>query len=176
MRFHHFFSLPLLAVARKYGFTEIQHIGGVKAAYHDFARFRPLAVLYRYLLLIDTFIATMVNVYPRLALGRTVVCDRFVYDTLVDLMVSTGDSGIPDYFTTKLLLSLAADSRTVVMMVDQQGLRRRRQDLSHDRNLELKVQLYNAFSIRFGLPILWADGSVIDVHNALLNILDSGSD
>jgi len=173
MRFHHIFSLPLLALARKCGLTEVQHYARGKASYHHFDRVKPMAIAYRYLLLVDTFIAVMVKIFPRLALGRTVICDRFVYDTLVDLMLSTSDRNVPDYITTRLLLSLASNSKTVVMMDDQTRLRARRENVRLDRNLASKIELYNALSARFGLPILSAEGSILDVHRALLKILDS---
>jgi len=175
MRFHHILSLPLLALARRSGLTEIQrYTNGRKAVYHNFGRVKPFAMAYRWLLLVDTLIAIMIKVYPKVALGSTVVCDRFVYDTLVDLIISTNDTKVLRYFTTRLFLSLASKSKAVVMIADPEALKARREDVLHDRNLNLRMELYKSLSIRFGLPVVWASGSICEVHDVLLKTLGLG--
>jgi len=173
MRFHHVFSLPLLALARLLGLTEVQQLScGGTVTYHHFSRVKPVEIAYGYLLLLDTMLASSLKVYVRLTMGKTVVCDRFTYDTLVDLMISTDKHVIVNSFITKCFLSLATRAIAIILIATPQTLRDRRKDVQEDRYLDLKVELYNTLSKRCKIPVLNGQGSIPEVHSSILRILD----
>ena len=173
MRFHHMFSLPLLGLARLLGLTEVQRLtSGGTASNHHFNRVRPVAVAYACSLLFDTMIASSVKVYLRLALGKTVICDRFIYDTLVDLMISTEQRDLVNSFVTRCFLLLAAQAIAVMMMATPQTLRRRREDIREDRYLEWKIELYSILSKKCGIPIIYSDGPVQQVHLSIIRAVN----
>jgi len=97
-------------------------------------------------------------------MGTFVICDRFVYDTLVDLMVSTRNSKLLGSFVAKLFLSLASRAVAIMLIGSPDTLRSRRIEILEDNDLELKVDLYNFLSFRCRIPIIDADRSFADVH------------
>jgi len=173
MRFHHVFSLPLLALARLLGLTEVQHLtSGGTASNHHFNRVRPVAIAYAGLLLLDTMVATGVKVCLRLAMGKTVICDRFTYDTLVDLMISTEKRDVANSFVTRCFLLLATRAIAVIIMATPQALRLRREDIREDRYLDWKIELYSILSKKCEIPVIYSDGSVQQVHLAIIRAVD----
>ena len=174
MRFHHFFSLPVLLIARIMRLSEtVSSAPDVAMSYHNFYRSRSISVLYRCTLLIDTVIFTIIKVYIPLFVGKYVmICDRFVYDTLVDLMISTGDTGVLQSTTGTLMLNLVPqNAKTIILMADEETLRHRRRDLMHDRNLHQKIMYYQKMHESHGIPIINTSMSVRDVHDRILQEL-----
>jgi len=173
MRFHHVFSLPLLALARLLGLTELQQLSsGRTASYHHFDRVKPVAVAYGCLLFFDTVLVSRLKVGLRLVMGKTVICDRFTYDTLVDFMISTDKHDITDSFIARCFLSLAAHAIAVILMATPPTLRGRRKDVQEDRYLEWKIELYSDLSKLCKIPVIYCEGSIQEVHLSILRILD----
>jgi len=90
LRMSHYLSKPLLLFCRLVGLTEYENIGGIRVGYHHFYRSKIVSWLYIFLRSIDTSIDAVTRVYlPAKIFGKTVICDRYVLDSMIDLMVDT---------------------------------------------------------------------------------------
>jgi thymidylate kinase len=153
LRFHHFVSLPLLAYCRLAGYTRTSTLGAAqKCSYHEFYRSKSVSLLYPWLLLIDTALFTAVKVYLPMRLGTSIVCDRFVYDTLVDLAVATGDDRIDEKTVGRLFLKLIpGNSRFVMLTADKHAIYERRAELRDDLLFDRRSSLFGRFSRVFDI-------------------------
>jgi thymidylate kinase len=167
LRFHHFISIPLLAVARILGYSEVVILGsGKKIGYHHFHNNWSLCHLYPLFLFADTFIFTAIKIYiPMIIFKKCIICDRFTYDTLVDLMISTGNYSIYDSVIGKLFLSLIPPNSKIVMLITSEDfLRSRRDDVLFDKVLSLKIKLYLDIAKKFNIDIIDASLSIDKIH------------
>jgi thymidylate kinase len=90
LRMSHYLSKPLLLFCRIVGLTEYENIDGIRIGYHHFYRSKIVSWLYIGLRSIDTTIDALTRVYlPGRLFGKTVICDRYVLDSMIDLMVDT---------------------------------------------------------------------------------------
>lgn len=174
LRFPFFFSLPLLAYARWRGYswheeTEYAGIGGQpERVRHGYWRFAPSPLLRRLLpwtLLVDAALAALPQIYVPLWRGRTVVCERFVLDMLVDLAVAFGDEGfhrrVPGRFFQWLL---PRPARVVILDLDVETLWQRRTNLRFDHQLAAKVGAFRRLVEDYGLAQVSSEMAVADVQ------------
>ncbi len=173
MRFNHFLSLPILALGRLFGLSEITSFNGHKIGYHHFERSHFLSTLYSISLLLDTLISTIWKVYfPIKFQGRYIVCDRFIYDTIVDLMISTSEQSIYKERLGKIFLKLIPeDSKFLMLITDEESLRKRRDDVKYDKNLALKIALYYQLAEYFNIPIIDGNLTVKEINTKILGLL-----
>lgn len=167
MRFHHLFSFPVLALARFLGLSEILTLdNGQKIGYHYFYKSKFISGLYKATMLIDTLIFTIFKVYiPIHILNRRLVCDRFIYDTIIDLMISTGDHQIYQSRTGNFLKALIPkQADTLILLADEKYLIDRREDLVYDKTLGQKISYYTVVSDNLGIPIIDTSMSIEEVH------------
>lgn len=170
LRFNHFFSLPLLLIARLMGLSEIITLeSGNKLGYHYFYKSKIISSLYAFLLLLDTIINTFFKVYIRVFIfRRNIIYDRFIYDTMADLMVSTG-TNVGESYSVKLFSWLIPRrSISILLITDAETLRQRRDDVMYDKTLEQKIDRYNKLSEKFNIPVVNANQPVENVHKKLL--------
>lgn len=170
LRFNHMLSLPLLAIARLMGLSEIITLeSGNRLGYHYFYKSKIISSLYAFLLFLDTMINTFFKVYiPVFIFKRNIIYDRFIYDTMVDLMVSTGIY-IGESFSGKLFLSLIPrNSISILLITDVETLRQRRDDVMYDKALEQKIDRYHKLSEKFNIPVVDANQPVENVHKEIL--------
>jgi len=173
LRFHHFFSLPLLGFARLMGLSEVKTLkSGGKIGYHYFYRSKAISSLYPIFLLIDTLIFITNKIYiPMKLFKKTIVCDRFVYDAIVDLMISTGNYEIYKSKIGKLFLSLIPqNSRIIMLIANEEILRKRREDVMHDTTLNLKIKLYKKLADEFDILTIDAGLSIEEIQKNIENI------
>ena len=145
LRFNHFFSKPLLAFCRLVGLTRYEFVGGHRLGYHEFYRFPPIAIAYIFLQWIDTLWSTFWKIYlPSRLLGQVVVCDRYLYDILVDLAVDTGKNNIFSSWIARIFLALLPkDSRVFLLMRDRGKILEVRPEICYDYTIEQRLKLYS---------------------------------
>lgn len=179
MRFHHFISLPVLALARLMGLTEIQTLpDGRKIGYHHFYRSRLISKLYPITLYLDTVLAMIFKIYIPLKLQKKrIVCDRFIYDTLVDLAM---DLDNPSFITSKIakmfLRLVPKESKVVLLIAPYEKIKWRREDLRFDNHLKKKIETYTELKKRF-IQIVTIDASstIEAVHDQIIKAVNKVS-
>jgi len=174
LRFYHFFSLPLLLVAKMMKLSEVVTLpSGKKVGYHYFWKSRFISTIYPILLLVDTFIIINIKVYfPLKFLKKRIICDRFIYDTIVDLMISTNN---PNLLNTKIVgyfsRLIPKKSITFLLLSNEEILRERREDIKYDKLLKLKIDYYKILARFYNIITIKADLSIEDVQEIIANEL-----
>lgn len=174
MRFHHLISLPVLALARLMGLTEVQTLpDGRKIGYHYFYRSRLISKLYPIALYLDTVLAMIFKIYIPLKIQRKrLVCDRFIHDTLVDLMVDLDNPKFANSKTAKRFLKMIPrECLTILLVAPREKIKERREDLKFDRSLGRRIEIYRELSKRF--PQLIEIDASLDINRIHRQILDT---
>lgn len=177
LRFYHLISLPLLAYFRLAHIDQVHVLAdGTKMGPYDL-RSRPLiSQIYGLAVLLDMFLATVAKLKIPSALNYSIVCDRYVLDTLADLSECTGNDSYHLTATGMMFKRLAPRSmKQIVIVANPDTLRRRRNDLAGDPHLEERVLRYRMIAENFGIPLIDAEGlSVDDLALRIESILEDG--
>lgn len=173
LRFHHLFSLPLLAFCRVAGYTRVSTLGeSQKCSYHEFYKSRLISTIYPWVLFFDTLLFTTIKVYIPMFFGTSIVCDRFVYDTLIDMAVATKNHEIYKKPVGKLFLRLIPKNALFVMLdLDKSTILSRRPELRDDITFDERYALYRVLSSRFKIKVEINYGNVNRVNSSILNKL-----
>lgn len=173
LRFHHLLSLPLLAFCRVAGYTRLSTLGGTqKCSYHEFYRSKLISAIYPWILLIDTAIFTTLKVYMPMRFGTTIVCDRFVYDTLIDVAVATKNHEIHNKTVGKLFLKLIPkDAKIIMVSLDKTHIYSRREELKEDTTFNERYELYQNFVNFFDIDTIDNTGEIRKVNKSIASRL-----
>ena len=143
LRMSHYLSKPLLLFCRTVGLTEYEEIDGVRVGYHHFYRSKAVSWLYIFLRGIDTWFDALFRVYlPSQILRKTVICDRYVLDAIIDLMVDT-HVNLENTFIWKSLCTLVPHG-TLIILVDRDDkfIRNCRPEMVRDQVFLRRKRLY----------------------------------
>lgn len=173
LRFHYLFSLPLLVFCRVVGYTRVSTLGdSQKCSYHEFYKSRFVSSVYPWILFVDTFLFTTIKVYIPMFFGISIVCDRFVYDTLIDVAVATKDHEIYKKTVGKLFLKLIPKNAHLVMLsLDKSTIFLRRPELKNDLTFDERYALYKDLSSQFNIDIEENRGITSQVNCSIINRL-----
>lgn len=161
------FSKPLMAYCRLMGYTKYFVKDGIRYGYHDFSTSKIVSWLFPYLQYLDLRIALWRQKKPT----GIVFYDRFILDTLADLMVSTRRLDLHKKLIGKAFLKLLSSSITILFVdVDESTIRMRKLDTLHDPNLFLKIKVYRILANDFNIITLDNNGSFEFTLNNLRNI------
>lgn len=166
MRYNHYLSKLLLAVCRLTGFTKYHQIAGHKLGVHHFYRSRIISYLFIFSSLIDTAVATFLKLL--LFLNRTdavIVCDRFVIDILVDLMIDTRKFDLFDCLWGQAFKRLVAPhARTFYIRRPLKEIIDVRPESEYDTTFLMRVVLYEHLVRKWKIETIDNAGSLADVH------------
>jgi thymidylate kinase len=155
LRFPFLLSLPLLVYARWRGYSWHEQAGATRHGYWDFRHSWLLRTLLPWILLVDALLAALRKVYIPLWLGRTIVCERFALDMLVDLSVALGDAELHRRLPGRLYPRLIPRGAALfVLDLDAETIRERRADLRTDRRLETRLDMFRRLSAERSLQVL----------------------
>lgn len=143
LRFPFLFSLPILVYARLRGFSWYETDAEFRHGYWDFRSSWLMRACFPWLLLADASLAAIPKIYMPLWGGKTVVCERFILDMIVDLSVACLDEGFHKKYPGKLFLHLLPPQTKIFLLdLDSKIIKGRRRDLEGDRNLEARIHQY----------------------------------
>lgn len=172
LRFPFFFSLPLLAYARLRRFSWYEQRDGVRQGYWNFRRSWLLRTIFPWVLLLDAAIAALFKVYLPLRRGEILVCERFVFDMLIDLALALDDPDLHRKLPGRLFLRLLPrNAHCVILYLDAETLRARRNDLEIDRRLEDRLAGFQRLAQDLGLPMLSSALSAERINQEIVRIV-----
>ncbi len=93
------FSFPFLALVRMLGYTHRTKIDGIQFYWRDIRRNPVLARIWPIVLLLDFLPKAIWSVTVPVLRGKTVICDRYLYDIMAEL----SDDGLLSIQTKKIL-------------------------------------------------------------------------
>ncbi len=173
LRTSHYLSKPLLLYCRLVGLTEYENINGVRVGYHHFYRSKIISWLYVVLRGIDTWFDALFRVYiPARILGKTIICDRYIFDVLIDLIVDTHRSGMWNGILVRcLVILLPKESRILLIERDQSEIIACRDELRLSKTFRYRSGLYKELSNHFLVTVIKNDDDVKKVYMRLVNTI-----
>lgn len=132
-----------------------------------------VSAIFPRVLLLDTILFAAFRMYIPMWLGYTIVCDRFIYDILVDTMYAIDDNKFHQKKFGRLFLSMIPRKTTSVLLdVDEEIIKERRPDLAGDFTLPHRKDLYLTLAGDLAIPIVTPDGTVEATQRNLLSFLE----
>ena len=156
MRSPRIVTLAVMGLLRMSRIAKTIRMGDHDDVITDLSRHPFLFHLYAWSVTFDYFLGYFGKVsLPRWLLRRTILLDRFAWDTLVDLGLASGvDEGFLESPPGRILLDLARTFPTVLVTAAQDELVRRKPILALDPRLGRRLRLYAEFATRFGFGIV----------------------
>ncbi len=151
-------SLPLLIILRRLGYAEVHPTSSIGFVETRIPRNGGLAFLWSTLTQIDNFVKTGAMVVIPLMLGRTVICDRYVLDLMVEGMADLKDSPESKRLSFKLLRFLPRPQQAFLVRVDPRVAFERKPDMPTLSHFRARAELYNELAGDLGVEVL--DGSL----------------
>ncbi len=175
LRFNHFYSRPLLILARLLGYTRYETVDGLRVGYHNFYRSKWLSRLYVALQYRDARRAIQKIVRQARQAGLdTVVLDRFVYDILIDLEIATREPMLRNAQHRKRFAELIPPScRVVCITRDRTKIYAARPESRADRNFEARWLLYAELSQQADVHQLENESGLNELHSNLDQLIGS---
>ncbi len=151
MRSPRIVTLGVLGILRLSRLAKTVRMGDHDDVHVDLRRHAWLLQLYAWSVTFDYFLGYFGKVtLPKRLLRRTVLCDRFAWDTLVDLGLASGvDEAFLQLPPGRILLDLARKHRSVLVTASLEELIRRKPILSLDPRLVRRLRLYGWLADRF---------------------------
>lgn len=177
LRFPRLFSIPFLVYARLRGYSYREVTNGYEHGYWSFGKSWLMSIIFPWVLLLDTFLFALFKVYLPLWLGRRILCDRFVIDTLVDLMVGLDKPHYDEQITGRLFLNLLPHgTRVVILDLETNIALQRSPELHGDRSHARRRQTYLDVAERQDFPIISTEMPVEKLTARLLDVIQSSKE
>jgi len=132
----------------------------------------PFKLLWPWIRLIDVMLAFFLLVRSCLVVGYTVVCDRFVVDTIVDLMVDTKDNNLCSRVVGRLILSFATASSSIFFLdASPAELLKRKTDVPSEAYFSQRRMLYTKAVSAAGGKVFLVDTAkpFVESHSGILS-------
>jgi thymidylate kinase len=164
-------SYPFLALCRLLGYTAWKvNKNSVRYPEHYFYRNKAVSRIWVLIFTVDMLLHAIVRVRIPLMMKRTVLCDRFVLDSLVDLACETKNKDLFESRIGRLLISILPRRCLVIMLdVSEQEAIRRKRDIPSIEYLEGRRELYFNLASNLGVPILDGNKPSQDLHKSIVS-------
>jgi hypothetical protein len=171
-RYNHFFSKPLLAVARLLGYSPKEVHDGTTFGYHDFYRASWLKWSFIVLQIIDVNLAICKQLRAARRKGDVVVFERSPWDTLADIMLDTRHERLGETCWGRWIVASMAERSTVFWVQrDFTSILLTRPELRFDRDLRMKMRNYESLALTFAWNRIINSGKLEDTQESLVDEL-----
>jgi thymidylate kinase len=169
----YFFSFPFMVICRLLGYTKTHYLAnGTVVSEHQYYKNKSLSRLWPWVQFIDILISVDMRVKVPLLFGFAVVCDRFVPDTLVELMTDVKDVGLHERLVGRLIIkSMPKSSRLMLLDVNEKTALRRKNDVLGLGYLTRRRNEYLLISRDLRIPIVNGEAPLGDVKRNLLTLI-----
>jgi thymidylate kinase len=166
-------SLPLLVVMRRLGYARVHRAGGVYIVETRLPSRGGLTSLWCILTQVENIVKTGVKLVFPLLLGRTVICDRYALDMVVDGMAGLHDKPGYTRLGFRLLRFLPKPNHAFFMDIDPEVAFKRKPDLPSLEDYVERLQLYRELSSSWGITIVNARVSADAIHRKVWKTIAS---
>lgn len=162
------FSLAVQALFRSARISRTVRLGGHEDVITDLRKHPFLFHLLAWSMTFDYVFGYLQKAaFRRVALGRTVICDRFVWDLIVDLSISSGlGEGFLETPEGRILLDVGVRHRTLLLTASLATLTERKPILTLDPDLHERIRLYGSLASRFRWTTIASDGVSLETTTA----------
>src|SRR5881397_286736 len=168
-------SLPLLVVFRKLGYAKYHIGGGSYIVETRLAGKRGLASLWIILTQLENVVKTGLKLVFPMLLGRSVICDRYVLDMLVDGMAGLHDGPSRMRLGFKLLRLFPRPDFAFFMDIEPEVAFKRKPDLPTLMDYVVRLDLYRRLSSRWGVTVVNARSTANVIQREIWDIISRGS-
>ncbi len=162
-------SKPLMLYCRLIGLTKYKVINNVKYGVHDFHKSTFVSLLFPFLQLIDFKIKWFLE-RRRICVDDIILFDRYNLDTLADLMVDTHKMNLHKTWVGKQFIKmLPKKSNVLILKVNKNVIRKRKVDTLYDKNLALKIKVYDILSEDLGIKTIDNNRNIDVVKKEIIN-------
>jgi len=170
----YFFSFPLMYVFRILHLTKVICLPNKRIQGEHRYNVNPIALVWPWVRLVDLIIWIVWQVYIPVWRGFVVICDRFIHDILVDVMIDINNLKLYHTLVGQLMLKLVPSFSMVVMLdISEATAFQRKNDIAHLNYLVARRRLYHEISFCLKIPIINTDKSFNAVHKDLQEIIIS---
>lgn len=164
-------SLPLLQVLRWSGQLRVYKKDFLSTVEFQQHKNEAIASLWCFATQLENFLKTSLKISLPLALGRTVICDRYTLDLLVDGMSDLHDSPTKLRLGFKLLRLLPRPDRAFLIDTDAEVAYGRKPDLpSVSHNVE-RIRLFRSLCRNAGVRLMDGTRSPDAIHQDVWSFL-----
>ena len=169
LRYNHYLTKGLLAFCRLTGYTRYQRYENSRVGYHEFYRSRIISWLFIGLTFIDTLFASIFKVYmPAIFTRKTTVCDRWIFDIMVDLEVDTKISFYQGTLLNSMFKSLIPKkAKCFLIKREFESVREEREESLNDSNFPKRHDLYIKHSTDAEFISINNDGTIEESVNQI---------
>jgi hypothetical protein len=144
-------SLPLLVIMRRLGYARIHRAGGVYIVETRLPSRGGLTSLWCILTQVENIVKTGIKLVFPLLLGRTVICDRYALDMVVESMAGLHDRLGTMRLGFHLLRLLPRPDYAFFIDIEPEVAFRRKPDLPHLSDYAERLGLYRELSGLWGV-------------------------
>src|SRR5207249_1369148 len=168
-------SLPLLVIMRRLGYASVHRAGGVYIVETRLPSRGGLTSLWCILTQVENIVKTGVKLVFPLLLGRTVICDRYALDMVVDGMAGLHDVPGRTRLGFQLLRLLPKPNFAFFMDIDPEVAFKRKPDLLRLEDYVERLQLYRELSSSWDVTIVNARVYADTIHRKAWKFIASSS-
>lgn len=171
LRWAAFISYPFLAFCRLLKYTQWKIIrrSNIKYPEHAFYKNRAIVKVWTWLFSIDIFLYSILRVKIPIKIGYHVLCDRFVLDAVVDLIIETKNIRLLRDLAGRLLLALIPKQSIVIMLdIDEKEAFKRKKDIPSINYLRKRRELYLMLADILKIPIVDGRQNAERVHKEIV--------
>ena len=167
---------PFMFICNRLGYTMNHRLpSGMICQEHQYYKNKALAFIWPWIQLIDLSVLVFIRVYLPVWQGTMVVCDRFVPDTLVEVMTDTDDPKLASKTAGKMFLALKPSFASIIRLdASSQTAFYRKNDVPDVSILRVKRCNYEVVSKQFNLRTVKTENSFEVVHRNIMKMVDCG--
>lgn len=166
-------SLPLLVIMKRLGYASVHRAGGVYIVETRLPSRGGLTSMWCILTQVENIVKTGVKLVFPLLLRRTVICDRYALDMVVDGMAGLHDPPNRTRFGFQLLRLLPQPKFAFFMDIDPEVAFLRKPDLPALADYVERLRLYREISSRWGVTIVNARVGPEAIHRSVWERISS---
>lgn len=152
---------------RRFGYAQVHPTSSIGFVETRIPQKGGLAFLWSTLTQVDNFLKTGTMVLIPLMLGRTVICDRYVLDLMVEGMADLKDQPGKTRFGFKLLKLLPRPQQAFLVSVDPRVAFERKPDMPTFSHFRARAALYNELADNLGVIVLDGSRSPEAIHDEI---------
>ncbi len=159
-------SLPLLMILRRMGYAKVHHtssIGFVETKIPP----NGLSSLWAFLTQLDNLLKTGPMILIPLMLRKTVICDRYVLDLMVEGSADLGRSGRVATLGFKFLKVLPRPRQAFLVLVEPSVAFQRKPDMPTIAHFKARTELYKELAGSLGVTVLDGSQSPERIHDQI---------
>lgn len=170
LRYNHRIVRPLHVLSRLVRLSRPYRVGNARIWRHEFYRSRAFSSCYILLTWLDAWLGRLI-LAAKLVFWKTdvVVCDRWVQDILVDLVVDTRQRGLlRGRWYGRFLDIVPAGARQYIVVRNAGRIAAARPEVTRDISRSFRRRLYRRLGRNAGIVVVHNDGAVKAAVDAIL--------